>query len=76
MKFDFLEELYVFNSKSNYVSKEMYEKARADIDRRGELLKEVIDKGNRGFSAMSHEYHWSIPTELKEMIEKELEGKK
>ena len=39
MSFDFLEELHVFNSKSNYVPKEMYEKARADADRRGELLR-------------------------------------
>ena len=38
-KFDFLEELYVFNSKSNYVPREMYEKAQALADKRLELLR-------------------------------------
>jgi len=39
MNFDFLEELYVFNSKSNYVPREMYEKAQALADKRLELLR-------------------------------------
>ena len=41
MEFDFLEELYVFNSKSNYVPKEMYEQAQADADRRLERLRTI-----------------------------------
>ena len=44
MGFNFLEELYVFSSKSNYVPREMYEQQKALADKRLELLKEVLDQ--------------------------------
>ena len=39
MGFNFLEELYVFSSKSNYVPREMYEQQKALSDKRLVLLK-------------------------------------
>ena len=65
-------ELFFDDYESGHYAKREWKQAQADADRRLELLKEVIDKGHIGFSAMSYEYHWSIPTELKEKIEKEL----
>ena len=50
MEFDFLEELYVFNSKSKYVPREMYEQQKALADKRLELLKEGHDRcKNKGW---------------------------